>query len=67
MEQVRDMVSKGCSTDQLKYELKTLSKGEREELLDSAIDSPITIRCDEVLAMKADLSITWSKLRVLRR
>lgn len=67
IEHVRDLVSKGSSTEQMQYELKTLTKQEREKLLDSVISSPIVIPCDEVLAMKADLSITWSKLRDLRR
>jgi hypothetical protein len=65
---VREMVSKGASHDQLKHELKTLTKEERDDLLDSAVgQSPLVIQADEVLAMKADLSITWSKLRHLRR
>lgn len=67
LEHVRDLVSKGSSTEQLKYELKVLSKQDRESLLDSATSSPILIPCEEVLAMKADLSITWKKLRILRR
>lgn len=67
IEQVRELVSKGSSMEQLKFEVKALTKQEREGLLESAITSPVTIPCDDVLAMKADLSVTWSKLRVLRR
>ena len=68
LERVRDIVSKGSSAEQLKYELQTLTKHERETLLDSALLSePVTIPCADVLAMKADLSITWNKLRILRR
>ena len=42
---------------------------ERESLLDSVMGSEnsVDISADEVLAMKTDLSLTWSKLRVLRR
>ena len=67
IEQVRDLVSKGSSMEQLKFEVKGLTKEERENLLDFALSSPLVIPCEDVLAMKADLSITWSKLRDLRR
>ena len=52
-----------------RYEVTTLSKVERESLLDSVMGSEnsVDIPADEVLAMKTDLSLTWSKLRVLRR
>lgn len=62
---VREIVSKGSSAEQLQYDVKTLTKEEREVLLDET--GPVAIPAEEVLAMKADLSITWSKLRVLRR
>lgn len=66
---VRNVVSMGSPVDQLQYELKTLTKGDREAILDSAFGdrTSIVIPADEVLAMKADLSITWSKLRMMRR
>lgn len=69
MEQVREIISKGASADQLQYELKVLTREERQSLLDLACvhDASAVIPPSEVLAMKADLSITWSKLRVLRR
>lgn len=69
MEQVRDLVSKGAPTRQLEYELKTKSKQEREELLDATIGTAksITIPADQVLAMKANLQITWNSLRAMRR
>lgn len=66
LEHVRELVSKGSSTEML-HEVRTLAKEERESLLHSVIPPPIVIPCDEVLAMKADLSITWKKLRELRR
>ena len=69
MSVVREVVSKGASSKQLEHEVKLLTKAERETLLESAMgDMPaIAIPADQVLAMKADLSITWNKLRVLRR
>ena len=69
MEIVRDIISKGSLLAQLQHEVTTLSKPERESLLDSVVGSEnsVDIPADEVLAMKTDLSLTWSKLRVLRR
>ena len=66
---VRDIISKGSSSAQLEFEVKMLTKAERESLLDSAIggESSVVIPADEVLAMKADLCLTWKKLRVFRR
>ena len=61
MEAVRAVrVSEGSSAQQLQHEIKALSQDEREALLDSVFkDQPsITIPADQVLAMKADLSIT---------
>lgn len=69
MEQVRDLISKGASTEQLQYELRVLTREDRQSLLDlaSVHDASAEIPPSEVLAMKADLSLTWRKLRVLRR
>ena len=69
MEAVREVVSKGASAQQFQHEIKALTRDEREALLDSVLkDQPsITIPADQVLAMKADLSITWNKLRDMRR
>ena len=69
MEHVRDIISKGSPVAQLQYEVTTLSKVEKESLLDSVMGSEnsVDIPADEVLAMKTDLSLTWSKLGVLRR
>lgn len=66
---MRDIVSKGAVVEQLQHELKTLTKEDREAILDVAMDGApsIVIPADQVLAMKADLSITWNKLRVMRR
>lgn len=51
---------------QLKSEVRCLSKDERQEILKGA-NLPITIPADHVLAMKADLSLPWAKLRVITR
>ena len=63
---MRDIISKGSPVAQLQYDVTTLSKVERESLLDSVMDSEdsVDIPADEVLAMKTDLSLTC---RVLRR
>lgn len=47
----------------LQAEVRSLS---REELLGTA-GLPIEIPTDQALAMKADLSLPWNKLRVVRR
>lgn len=58
IEQVRDLVSKGSSTEQMQHEFKMLSEQERESLLGTVLSTPVVISSDEVLAMKADLSIS---------
>ena len=69
MEEVRELISKGSSKEQLQSEITALNKTERQSLLDSvlATNARVAIPAEDILAMKADLSITWSKLRVLRR
>lgn len=54
---------------QLQHEVKAQTKEDREAILDTALGdtASIAIPADQVLAMKADLSITWNKLRDLRR
>ena len=47
-------------------EVNTLSKGEREQLLKD-IALPVAIPLDHSLAIKSNLSISWNKLRTLRR
>lgn len=60
---VRDLISMGSSSAQLEYEVKMLTKTERESLLDSAIgdESSVVIPADDVLAMKADLCLTYAQ------
>ena len=66
---VRTLVSKGSSLEQLQNEVKCLTKMERESLLDQAKipEALAEIPAEDVLAMKADLSIPWNKMRILRR
>ena len=51
---------------QLEDEVKALSKGERELLL-KEVALPVAIPIDHTLALKSSLSISWNKLRTLRR
>ena len=66
LSKVREITSGGDTTAQLAAEVKSLSKAEREELLQQA-QLPILIPTNHALAMKADLGIPWNKLRILRR
>lgn len=69
IEAFRNFLSMGSPSVQLEDEVKMLTKQGRESLLDSVMgyESGVAIPADDVLAMKADLSLTWKKLRVLRR
>lgn len=59
-------MSGGDSLPQLQCEIRCLSKEERQQLLHGA-GLPVVIPTDHALAMKADLSLSWEKLRVIRR
>lgn len=63
---VRGITSCSDNTSQLAAEVKALSKVERQSLLEQA-QLPISVPANDALAMKADLSMPWNKLRVLRR
>ena len=63
---VRDIVSAGDSTSQMQCEVQHLGKEERQDLLRRAgiiVDIPV----DAGVAMKAELALPWTKLRVMRR
>ena len=66
---VRELISKGSPVEQLRHEVQALTKEDREAILDSAVGdgASVEIPADQVLAMKADLCITWNKLRDMRR
>ena len=63
---IRNIASGGESSAQLKAEIRSLTMEQREELLQQA-QLPVVIPTDHALAMKADLSLLWSKLRVIRK
>lgn len=65
LDSVRDFVSGSDSSTQLSAEVKHLSQSEREELLQE-VKLPVVILADHSLAMKADLAIPWTKLRLLQ-
>ena len=69
MSTIRELVSAGDATIQLKGELQACSSQERQKLLEALAKDgcKVVIPPDEALAMKADLGIPWSKLRVVRR
>jgi hypothetical protein len=51
---------------QLQREVKTLGKAERQELLKGA-GITVDIPAEVALAMKAELSLPWARLRSVRR
>ena len=65
---VRAVVSAGSSTEQQADELRRMQREEQDELLRAAGFAPnIGAGRGSGLALKADLSLPWSKLRKLRR
>lgn len=65
----RSLIRGGDNTTQLQDEMKLCSCSEREGILAELHNSSSTINvtAKESLAMKADLNIPWTKLRVVRR
>ena len=63
---VREGASGNDSSFQFTAEINYLSREQREELLQQA-QLPLVIPADHALALKANLSIPWTKFRVLRR
>ena len=64
--QVREVVSGGCSTEQLQHDVAHMSKESREAILGEA-SLPVHIPVDHGLAMKSDLQLPWNKMRAIRR
>jgi len=62
---VCEIVSGDDNSGQLVAEIQVLSKSERENLLRQA-QLPVIVTVDHALAIKADLAIPWTKLRILR-
>lgn len=64
----RRVCSGGDQVFQLSKEIKALSLDEREKILEVLQDGcRVQIPTTMALAMKADLSIPWCKLRAIRR
>lgn len=68
---VRATVSGGDTTLQLSREIHRQSPDECKQLLDQLLAMPGTFKvhvsASEALAVKSDLQIPWTKLRVMRR
>ena len=66
---VRLAVSAGDDTTQLAHEIHTCSQDERKKLMEEIrrAEGSFRISVEQSVALKADLSIPWSKLRVMRR
>ena len=63
---MKKLIASQDSSSFLKQELLALDKSDRNKLLQD-VGMTIDIPPEQGLAMKADLSIPWNKLRVIRR
>ena len=63
---VREILSVGDTSEQMVNEMKRIPREERNELMREA-NFNVHIPAEEGLAMKADLGLTWNKLRLMRR
>ena len=63
---IHKVTSGGESPAPFQAEIRSLSKEQREQLLQQA-QLPVVIPTDHALDMKADLSLPWNKLRIIRR
>ena len=68
LRQVRERVSGGESSVQLSHKVRASSLAARSKLLEE-INGQVCVQIppDSALALKADLCIPWTKLRVMRR
>ena len=66
---VRFAVSAGDDTTQLAHELHGYRQEERRKLIEEIrrAEGGFRISVEQSVALKADLSIPWSKLRIMRR
>ena len=68
MQLVREFISGGSSTTQFVDETRSRSTSERDAILEQLQGGmKVMIPPSESLAMKADLTLPWSKLRIIRR
>ena len=63
---VRLAVSAGDDTTQLAHEIHSCSQDERKKVIEEA-EGSFCISVEQSVALKADLSIPWSMLRMMRR
>ncbi len=63
---IRERLSMGDSEVQRADEMKCLSKEERDSIMKEA-NFHISVPPEQGLAMKADLCLSWNKLRIMRR
>ena len=65
----RHLISGGSDMIQLQDEVKACTPAEREMLLEDLTKGgfKVAVLTEQALALKADLDIPWSKLRVVRR
>ena len=65
----RHLISGGSEMFQLQDEVKACTPAEREQLLVDLQKGgfKVAVPTNQALALKADLNIPWSKLRVVRR
>ena len=66
MTRIRHLLSAGDEQQQLRDEMKILPKDERDKLTKDANFS-VYVPPEQGLAMKADMSLPWNKLRMMRR
>ena len=66
---VRLVVSAGDDTTQLTHKIHTCSQDEREKLIEEIrrTEGSFRISVEQSVALKADISIPWSKLRMIRK
>ena len=60
------MASKGSNITQLKAEVRTMSREDKQALLED-IEFKIEIPAVAALAMKSDLCLPWNRMRRMRR
>ena len=65
----RQLTSGGADAYQLEHEIKACSSADRERILSELHKGgfKVEVPVNQILGMKADLNIPWSKLREIRR
>ena len=63
---LREDLTGGESQHQIADEIRMIPKEEREEIM-RELNFTIDVSPEQCLGMKADLSLPWNKLRLMRR